>query len=135
MVKNKTLLWIAGMVWMIAGVNILRIGLVSYIGHINIVNISFSVVIFFFFWFMIFKRLVVKHTARIKSYGSEKKYFWNFFDMRAFVIMVFMIALGITIRMLKLLPDAVIAFFYSGLGAALAGAGINFIKNYFCYSE
>lgn len=135
MVKSKTLLFIAGIVWMIAGFNILRIGIISYAGHIHILNIVCSVAIFFAFWLMVFRKLVIKHTARIKGYGSEKKYFWNFFDIPAFIIMAFMITLGVTIRALDLLPDAVIAVFYSGLGTALFGAGINFMKHYYCYSD
>ena len=44
-------------------------------------------------------------------------------------MMVFMIALGITIRSLHLLPDSFISVFYTGLSIALILTGILFI----CY--
>lgn len=134
MVKRKTLLLIAGLVWMIAGFNILKIGIISYSGHVYFVNIIYSLIVFFLFCFFIFNKLVLKHTVRITGYNEEKKYFWNFFDIQSFLIMAFMITVGILIRNLNLLPDMVIAVFYSGLGFALFGAGIKFMKNYFCYT-
>ena len=45
-VRNRTLLLIAGIVWLIAGINIVRIGLEAYgSGHPNLINIGLSVVI------------------------------------------------------------------------------------------
>lgn len=32
-------------------------------------------------------------------------------------------------------PDTFVAFFYSGLGCALAMAGVIFAKNYLCYNR
>ena len=44
---------------------------------------------------MVFGKLVQRHTARILGYGTERKWFWQFFDGKSFLIMVFMIAFGI----------------------------------------
>ena len=107
----------------------------SYIGHINLFNLLCSLFIFLIFWFIILKKIVIKHTVRIKGYKDSKKYFWNFFDIPSFIIMAFMITIGIFIRTLNLFPDVLIAIFYSGLGLALFGAGIMFLKNYFYYSN
>lgn len=49
--------------------------------------------------------------------------------------MACMMGSGIGFRALGIFPDIFVAFFYSGLGCALALAGILFIKNYFCYSK
>lgn len=135
MVNRKTLLLIAGVVWTIAGFNILKIGIVSYAGYVHILNLVCSSIIFLMFWIFIFNKLVVKHTTRIAGYEEEKKYFWNFFDVPSFIIMAFMITVGISIRSFNLLPDFIIAVFYTGLGLALFGAGIKFMKNYLCYVD
>lgn len=135
MVKSRTLLFIAGIVWLIAGYNVLKIGIMAYVGHIHIVNLFISFIIFFIFLQFIFRKLVKKHTARIQMYGNERKYVWNFFDIPSFIIMVFMITMGIIIRVFHLLPEIIIAIFYFGLGSALFGAGINFIKNYIDYTN
>lgn len=132
MVKNNTLLFIAGIVWVFAGFNVLRIGILSYTGYANLLNMLYSLFVFLIFWFMVFKKLVTKHTRRIKDYNESRQYFWKFFDIPSFIVMTFMISAGIIIRAFNLLPDVIIAVFYSGLGTALFGAGINFLINYCC---
>ena len=135
LVRNRTLLLIAGIVWMIAGFNVARIGFIAYAGNLSIFNILCSSVIFAIFWFMIFSRLVIKHTKRIKGYTTERQYFWNFFDLKSFFIMAFMITFGIIIRVFRLMPDVFIAVFYTGLGLALTLAGIKFSVNYIQYDK
>lgn len=80
---------------------------------------------------MIFGRLVKKHTKRIQGYQEEKKWFWNFFDLKSFLIMAFMITGGILIRSLSLCPEWFIAFFYTGLGTSLFLAGLTFFYQFF----
>ena len=80
-VKKKTLLLIAGIVWMIAGFNVARLGVLSYL------------------------------------------------------IMTCMMSGGIGFRAAGIFPEIFIAFFYSGLGLALASAGVIFTRNYLLYSQ
>lgn len=68
------------------------------------------------------------------EYESHRP-FWHFFDLKAYLIMAYMMGSGIGFRALGIFPDIFVAFFYSGLGCALALAGVLFIKNYFCYSK
>lgn len=126
MVKKLNLLFLAGLVWSIAGYNVLHIGCQAYVGHISAFLIALSAVVFTFFQFMVFGPLVKKHTRRITSYQTEKQWFWHFFDVKSFIIMAVMMSGGIIIRMNSLLPDWFIAFFYVGLGFALLLAGITF---------
>ena len=42
---------------------------------------------------------------------------------------------GIGLRAAGIFPDAFIAFFYTGLGCALASAGILFLKNHIIYHK
>ncbi|WP_259335064.1 hypothetical protein [Amedibacillus dolichus] len=74
--------------------------------------------------------MVLKHTKRIQSFLEPKQYAWKFFDRKSFFIMFFMITFGIAIRSLQLLPEEIIAIFYSGLGAALFLAGIQFFHSF-----
>lgn len=132
-VKKHTLLLIASLVWLIAGFNVLNIGIVTYKNYVTILNIILSLFVFSIFWFMIFKKLVFKHTNRIKEFKEEFQFFLNFFDKKSFIIMASMITLGVLIRTLHLAQDVFIAVFYSGLGSALFLAGILFGYNYFKY--
>ncbi len=129
-VKPKTLLIIAGTFWIMAGLNVLRIGIISFF-QINKKNylLFISSIIFFLFEIMFFK-IKKKHIKRILKYKNNT-YFWNFFDLKSYIIMIFMISLGIILRILNVFPVFFVAFFYTGLGLALTLEGIMFIKNYF----
>lgn len=88
-VKKRTLLLIAGIVWLIAGFNVARLGILSY-------------------------RVI---------------------DLKAYLIMTCMMSGGIGFRAAGIFHDIFVAFFYSGLGCALALAGVVFTRNYFCYKQ
>ena len=130
MIKNKYLLLIAAIVWLIAGFNVLKIGVETYLNYVTVINLLLSLVVFLVFWIMVFSKLVKKHTLRISSYESEKQWFYLFFDLKSFIIMAIMMTTGIIIRYYALLPDVFIAVFYTGLGSALALAGILFMVNF-----
>lgn len=134
-VKKQTLLVIASIVWMAAGFNIVRIGLITYVNHITVLNILLSIGVFLIFWFLIFNKLVVKHTNRIINYEEKYQLFYKFFDLKSFLIMAFMMTFGILIRTFNLAPESFIAFFYTGLGAALFLAGILFGVSAWKYRE
>lgn len=129
-VKKHHLLFFACIVWMIAGFNVLKIGIESYNEYRTILNYGLTILVFLIFWFMVFYKLTVKHTTRIQGYEEEKQFFYKFFDLKSFFIMAFMISFGIIIRTFHLLPERFIAVFYTGLGAALFLAGVLFGFNY-----
>lgn len=129
-VKKQNLLLLAGIVWMIAGFNVLRIGLETYEEYRMIINYAITLMVFLVFWFMVFHKLTIKHTKRIHEFEEELQLFYKFFDLKSFLIMAFMISFGIIIRKFRLLPDRFIAVFYTGLGAALFMAGVLFTWNY-----
>lgn len=93
-VKRNTLLLLACLIWSAAGFNILRIGLLAYPAYGTVVNYLLSVLVFSVFQWMIFGKLVKKHTARIQSYGEERHFFLKFFDGKAFAIMAVMMSGG-----------------------------------------
>lgn len=126
-VRNRTLLLLASIVWLIAGINIVRIGLEAYgSGHLNLVNIGLSTIIGVVFWTFVFGKLVSKHSDRIEAYGDERRFFLSFFDVPSFAIMAIMMTGGISIRSFGLAPEPFIAVFYTGLGVALTCAGAAF---------
>ena len=135
MVKKRTLFLLAGLIWSLAGGNVLKIGLQAYTNAFNMLNVGLTALVFFLFWTKVFRPLVGKHVIRIHGYEEEYKRPWNFFDKESFLIMAFMMTFGIAIRVMNLMPDSFIAFFYTGLGTALAMAGILFLANYIGYDK
>lgn len=133
-VRKRTLLLIAGIVWMIAGFNVARLGVMSYL---NIERSWYlyllSGLVFLLFGSMFF-RMSQKHTERILGYEDYRP-FWHFFDWKAYLIMTCMMSVGIGFRAAGIFPEIFVAFFYSGLGLALASAGVLFSRNYVFYSR
>ena len=130
-VNRQFLLITAGIVWIIAGTNILRIGIVTWMNSTQdwMFKIGEATVIFLLFFVFIFRKLYYKHTRRIEEKKEDKNCPFSFFDVKSWIMMTFMIELGITIRSLHLLPDSFISVFYTGLSIALILTGILFI----CY--
>ena len=134
-VKKRALLLIAGIVWLIAGFNVARLGVLSYLAiEQRWYWYLLSVVVFVCFGMMFFK-MSQKHTRRIMGYPEEHQPFWRFFDLKAYLIMAVMMGGGIGLRAAGVFPDKFVAFFYSGLGCALALAGVLFIRNFITARE
>lgn len=96
-VKKRTLLLIAGIVWLIAGFNVARLGVLSY----KLIDRTWylyllSMIIFLLFGAMFFK-MSQKHTRRILGYEDYRP-FWHFFDIKAYLIMACMMGGGIGFR-------------------------------------
>ena len=129
-VHKNTLILIAGIVWAIAGFNIVRIGLAAYHGNFTWWRGLLSVAVYGAFQLLVFGKMVRTHTDRILQYEEEQQNFFRFFDTRGYIIMAFMMTLGIGLRASGIVPDVYIAVFYAGLGASLLTAGVLFIASY-----
>mgnify|MGYP000713094793 FL=1 len=72
-----------------------------------------------------------QHTiaSRISAYEEEPHLFLKFFDVKSFIMAVMMTG-GIWLRSSGVAPDQFIAFFYTGLVAALLLAGLVFGCNF-----
>ena len=86
-----------------------------------------AVVIFLVFYIFIFSRLVTKHSGRIRSENRDRLPFWSFFDRSSYIIMAIMMGGGMALRLSHMVPEWMIAFFYSGLGIALFACGVRFL--------
>lgn len=128
-VSKKYLILTAGIVWAAAGFNIVRIGWLST-GYMSLAVAVAAAVTFLMFYYMIFKKLIHKHTARILSATEEHMHILKFFDTKSYLIMMFMMTFGIALRASHLWPDLCIKSFYTGLGCALLAAGIGFIRQF-----
>ena len=119
-VTKNTLVITAGIVWLLAGINILRIGISCWINdsHYWFFKICEATIVFLLFFGLIFHKLYKKHTHRISQKKSKNCPF-SFFDVKGWIIMGFMITIGILTRTLHVLPEAFIAVFYTGLSVAL----------------
>ena len=132
-VSKPVLLFTAGLLWMLAGINILRIGIEAFSaclhqGKVAVLLIALGALLIFAGFSMMFRRIVKKHQKRIMGYPEQKQSIFRCFDRKGYLLMIFMMTLGITLRASNLLPTVFFAVFYNGLGSALCFGGLMFVK-------
>jgi small-conductance mechanosensitive channel len=128
-VPKNHLMLIAGIVWCAAGAMVCVVGLPLEVSlaPAHLALLPLAAVIFLAFYFLVFSRLVRKHTGRIRSRAEERLPFWHFFNASSWAVMAVMMGGGMALRLSHVMPDWVIAFFYSGLGVALFLCGVRFV--------
>jgi hypothetical protein len=129
-IPKARLLLIAGVVWCAAGAMVSTVGLPLELGLApsHLILVPLSVVIFVAFYVFVFSRLVRKHTRRILARPEDRLPFWQFFNTSSWVLMAVMMGGGMALRLSHLMPEWMIAFFYSGLGLALFLCGVRFLS-------
>ena len=127
-IPTKYLLLVNGLLWTAIGTRIVIIGVNSYLGLESIRWWYFllTALVFAGFWFM-FTGVVRKYASRIMGMSEPKTSIFKTFSVKGYIIIAFMISLGITLRRIPQVPDSFIAWFYSGLGPGLLSAGVRFI--------
>ncbi len=126
--KNQLML-IAGLVWCAAGAMVIMIGLPLefQLAPEHLLLVPLAVAVFLAFYYLVFSRLVRRHAARIRSREEDRLPFWQFFNRTSWAVMAMMMCGGMALRFSHLMPDWMIAFFYSGLGLALFLCGVRFL--------
>ncbi|MBR1539173.1 MAG: hypothetical protein IJ636_06670, partial [Bacteroidales bacterium] len=127
-VPTKHLILVNGLLWTAIGIKILLTGIGYYRipEHIPWWYYPLSALVFAGFWFM-FTGVVRKYTERILAMPDARTSVFRTFSPKGYLIIAFMVTLGITLRRIPLVPDSFIAWFYCGLGPGLLSAGIRFI--------
>lgn len=131
------LLFLAGTLWSLAGGRILTLGYEDLILNTKSPGgyLLISAAIFFIFFIFVFIKMVKKHITRIMSSSLSEHCIFSFFDLKGYIIMIFMIAGGITLRNAHILNSVYLGTFYLGLGAALLLAGIMFLASVFNFKR
>ena len=126
--KNHLML-VAGLVWCAAGALVCTVGLPLefVLAPSNLILFPLAVIVFLAFYYLVFSRLVRKHTGRIRARTEDRLPFWHFFNASSWFVMAVMMGGGMALRFSHLIPDSMIAFFYSGLGVALFLCGVRFL--------
>lgn len=100
-VAKEKLLLIAGFVWLAAGLNIAILGVSAFTEmgeHAMLVLVPAAIVAFTVFHAGMFSKLVGKHADRIEAMEEARVPFWKFFDAKGYLIMAFMMTMGIGLR-------------------------------------
>ena len=127
MIRRVYSYFLAAAIWGIPGVNIAVKGVRAYmlmrpddLWWLMLVTVAVAV-----FFFIIFRRVVRKYSERIASLPEEVAV-WQIFPIRGWILLVFMMALGITLKYIPSVPQTFTAAFYSGQGPMLIVAAMRF---------
>ena len=77
-------------------------------------------------FFLMFRRIVNRYCERIPALPDKVKV-WQVFPARGWILIVFMMGLGIILKYIPDVPMAFTASFYSGLGPMLIVASLRFV--------
>lgn len=131
-IKKQPLIAIAGVVWLLAGLNVAILGVRAAIdmrgvAAIILIALVGGAIAVFCAFHSLFSKLVKKNAQRIADLEGERHLVFRFFDRKSYIMMALMMSFGIGMRAAGFFPEWFIAFFYTGLGLALALAGASYI--------
>jgi len=129
--NRKYLYIVAATIWGIPGIIITVKGISAYRIQPSenlwwLLMITVSVMAAFF---MMFRRIVDRYSGRIASL-PDKVNFFQTFPVRGWILLVFMMSLGIALKYIPGVPSAFTASFYSGLGPMLLISAIRFSSRF-----
>lgn len=131
-VNREHLLLMQVLVWLAPGIVIARKGILALlqVNHTNpervwwLTIIALAVVVTFS---LMFNNFIKRYTARILSFPERKKSLFAFLNLRGYILITFMMCLGIVLKYIPGMPAEFFAGFYPGLGTALSIAGIRYL--------
>ena len=128
-VPKNVLVLLAGLLWCVAGAMVMSVGLplMLRLAPGQPVLIPLAIAVFTAFYVLVFSRLVRVHTRRIRSHPDDRLPAWSCFSPSSWLVMAVMMGGGTALRATGVVPEWVIAFFYSGLGVALFLCGLRFL--------
>ena len=131
-IRKNELVAVAGVVWLLAGLNIAILGVRAAIDMRGVAAIIIAALVggtlaTFSAFHRMFSKLVKKNSQRIADLEGERHHVVRFFDRKSYIMMAAMMSMGIAMRAFGVFPGWFIAFFYTGLGFALALAGTSYI--------
>lgn len=125
--NRKYLYFLAAAIWGIPGITITLKGISAYGKQPSenlwwLLLITVAVLTAFF---LMFRRILDRYCNRIAAL-PEKVTIWQTFPVRGWILIVFMMGLGIALKFIPVIPSSFTASFYSGLGPMLIFSAFRF---------
>ena len=128
-VRKIHLLAVNGFLWMAIGTKIAVTGVSHFLtapaGKLWWM-IPASVAVFAGFYLM-FTGVVRKYAERVHALPGPMEPVWKTFGLKGYLIIAFMVSLGISLKHIPGIPAPFFAWFYLGLGLGLISAGVRFL--------
>ena len=132
-VAKRHLLLANAVVWGAPGVKILTTGIQSYLAlwpSKSIVWLAVGTILVLAGFVWMFNRIVKKYSDRILGFPEAKKSLLAFLPVKGWILIIFMMCLGISLKFIPGVPTEFFASFYCGLGPALIIAAAQFFSKW-----
>lgn len=126
--KRRHLYLAASLLWGAPGIVVAIKGVMAYTGVASLHRwylLPITAVVMAGFFFM-FRRIVAKYASRIDSLPASEIVLSNTFPRRGWLLMAFMMLLGMALKNLSCITPEFVASFYSGLGPMLLLSAVRF---------
>jgi hypothetical protein len=116
-------------VWMFAAYRILRIAIENIHKNASYEWLAYLIGIagFIPFFLLVFRKVSKRYFGRIVNHKHEKPCIFAFFDLRGYIMMSFMISLGIAFHHLKVIPPQYKGIFLVSLGLSLFASSVYYL--------
>lgn len=123
------LIIIGASIWGFASYRILRLGITSIEHHSlhHWTNYLIGLAGFIPFFLLVFRKVSRRYINRIIHHKYERPCIFGFFDLRGYLIMSFMIGMGILVSHWELIPELYKGTFFISLGLSLLASAVFYI--------
>ncbi len=128
-VPKSVLIAIGASIWGFAAFRILKTGFMYIEEHAlyQFVNYLIGVAGFIPFFLLVFRKVSLRYVTRIINLPNRRPCMFAFFDVRGYIMMTFMISLGIAMSKLKMIPELYKGTFFISLGLSLLASSVFYI--------
>ena len=128
-VPKTVLIALGAALWGFAAFRILTLGYVFIERHAlhHWLNYFIGFAGFVPFFLLVFRKVSLRYITRIKNLPNERPCMFAFFDLRGYIMMSFMITMGILISHWDLIPELYKGTFFISLGSSLLASSIFYI--------
>ena len=132
-VSKHYLLFIAALVWTFAGGMLLFRGftLNKTLPQHWVVELIAVLIAGLLFFRLLFNRISSKHVLRIQKLPIEHPCLFSFFNVRSYLMMFFMITLGIALRKSGFVSPEFLSLMYITMGIPLLMSSLRFYQTFF----
>ena len=135
--SKRSLLFIAAVVWTIAGGMLLFKGISLFLNfdHLLWVKTMISITAGTLFYLLLFSRISRKQTMRIRNLKYDDPCLFSFFNFRSYLLMTLMIMSGIILRKSGFLSPEYLSVLYVTMGIPLFLSSVRFYYAGIYYNE
>jgi hypothetical protein len=134
-VPKQVLVLLGASLWGFASYRILKLGFIKIDSNAGIpwLNYVTGILGFIPFYWFVFRKVSKRYVLRIINLESARPCIFAFFNVRAYLLMTFMITMGILLSHWPLIPELYKGTFFISLGLSLLASSFYYLYAGFRY--